>query len=356
MRSHKGVTLAEIARRAGTSSMTVSRVLSGGKKSTGGYSARTRDKVLRIAQELGYHPNLHARRLAHGNTNLIGVVTYALARPIRYTETDAAVRALLERGCEPYVWPLEWVGGDAPHMCDVMLSNKVAGLILVGDLGTQPQDLDPLVQADVPIVSLDAGPDFPGVGLDRIGAYHDLTRYLLQLGHRRLGLVGAAASAPWTEPRIAGIRAACEEAGVQTDLQLLELEPEALVLPDFELARRATKWFLNCEPRPTAVMFFRDAPAIGFMHELQRAGMAVPGDVSVAGFYGIPAAEYSLPPLTTVVGPVEQVGREAAEVLVRMVEAEDAHYEPSPSWREIAAQILVRESCGAVAHPSRKEV
>ncbi len=352
MDSDKRVTLNHVASRAGVSAMTVSRVLRGVKGKQ--FSEATRQGVLQAARELDYRPNLTARRLAQQKSNLIGVLAGGLNSLTSMDRTDAAVRALLSHSYDALVWSTAWSREAAGRSADVMLSNEVEGIVLVGRSGSSEEKaLELLLEAGIPIVSLDSGPDFPGAGVDRRRAFYDLTSHLLRLGHRHFAYLGPVSTSSYSQARLAGIEAALQEAEGKATLARLEVEPKRSLVTEMQLGAQGAARFLEGEDRPSAVIAHSDLIALGFMNHLARAGVRVPQEVAIVSFDGLPEGEYCLSPLTTVAQPMAEVARRAVQVLLDLVKKEDSA--EAYKYEEIPGRLVIRESCGYSGSTKRTE-
>ncbi len=352
MTSKPHVTLADVAERAGVSVMTVSLALREGE--VGRMSNETRRRVRETAKKLGYRPYVAAQRLVRRQTNLIGVMADLVGRPWLAHKVDLAIRELLGRGYEPLLWSNEWSSSGYERACDIFLSNQVTGVVVAEYAGDLAHVLKPLMDAQLPVVSLDAGGRFPGVGIDRRQAFYDLTTHLLALGHERLGFV-------WPEDpqtaeassRAKGMQAAIRDSDREITLSFIEAPRVPEQGADLAVGARAAARFLADEDRPTAVACFVDHAALGFISQLHRAGIRVPQDVAVVGFGDDTEASYSYPALTTVTRPFAEVCEQAMDVLLGLIN--EPQREP-PEYREIPGQLIIRESCGyRAAHEAQPD-
>ncbi|MDT0165382.1 LacI family DNA-binding transcriptional regulator [Actinotalea sp. AC32] len=303
-------TMQDVARLAGVSVKTVSNVVNGYPH----IRPATRDRVLAAIEELGYQLNLTARNLRTGRTGIIGLAVPELSLPYFAELADSVIDAAEECGLTVLI---EQHGGRREREIEVLTGARrhLTDGLIYSPLGLGPGD-EHLLDVGYPLVLLGErifhGP-VDHVTMANVDAAAAATRHLLALGRRRIAVVGVhpgevVGSAAL---RLAGYRAALEEAGIAPDPAL---EGEA------GLWHRATgaaamARLLDDGAAPDAVFGMNDALALGAMHELQVRGLRVPEDVAVIGFDAIDEGRYSNPTLTTV-----DPGREViAETAVRLL-------------------------------------
>lgn len=304
------VRIAEVAAKAGVSTATVSRTLANPER----VSVETRARVLEVVRLTGYTPNLAGRSLRAARSMMALVMVPTVVTPFFSALLLGIDRALAAHGYGLLV------GHDARekgrHLADVVLAGQADGVIVLD--GRIPRGTArSLDEAGVPVVAVSVPPasaDVPAVLVqDREGGIL-VARHLLGLGHRRFGYVTGPAQAYAEQERWAGFRGTLAMAGI----------PEATVARwpgDYHVGTgvAAGERFLGTTERPTAVFAASDMMAIGFLRTVRAAGVRVPDDVAVVGFDGIEFADYCEPPLTTIRQPREAMGREAAELLVRLI-------------------------------------
>ena len=302
------VTIHDIARRAGVSVSTVSRVLN----NTVPVARAKKLAVLAAVEALRYRPNVLAQELARGHTLAVGVLPQGISNPF-YSRLLKGIEQGL-RGT-PY-YPL-FASGEEPEeeaqAFEMLLSHRVEALILMGG---RPIADDRLLQlsARLPIVAIGrtvAGLESRCVRVGNEEGAHKATRHLLDLGHRRIAhIVGL----PWHPDAVArrrGYERALEDAGVALDASLI-------VEGDFEEASglAATAQLLAAGRRFTAIFAANDQMAMGAALALFQHRLRVPRDVSVIGFDDQPSAAYTCPPLTTIRQHAVEMGRATARALV----------------------------------------
>lgn len=297
-------TIDDVARAAGVSTATVSRVLNGGP-----VSPATRDQVLEAMRRLGYRRNAHARGLATGSSGTVGVVVPDIAGPLY---------ALMARGIEDVLDPLGMQfflltdnrSARLSHAAVLtLLERRVDAMVLIGNQ-VPGDELLGLVGNDLPLVLVERetedAVDVPTIELDNEGGARAATRHLIERGHRRIAHLAGPRRAG--AARLAGYRAALAEAGLA----------EGPILPTgfredegLEAAARLLE-----HPDVSAVFCMNDRVALGLMHGLERSG-ALPGhDVSIVGFDDLPFAAYLTPSLTTVRQDARALGRLAGEYAI----------------------------------------
>ena len=338
-------TITTIAEACGVTKMTVSRVLSG----KGSTSPATRQQVLEAARRLGYEPNMQARALATGHSDVIGLLVGVL-----YPGVHAQTAELLQEQLNLAGYDVPLYGFGTWYRLDTeKQAATVRGLrlrrpraIVCHTSGLQPPALEELriFQAAGGIVvcygnPVDLACDQAVIGYEN--STYQSTKHLLKLGHRRIGLLGSwIKNQPTVEPRVRGFLRAMDEAGIALNYDHLfdgpAYEEGGAWLAQQILAMPRTK-------RPTAMVVLHDASAGVFMNEMARAGVIVPRDMSVVGHEDIPAARYWSPPLTTLHHPVESITKSVTSMLLSRLGGETC-----PPVRTVnEGKLIVRESSAA---------
>ncbi|MER7871521.1 LacI family DNA-binding transcriptional regulator [Streptomyces cellulosae] len=324
------VTITEIARQAGVSVPTVSRVVNGRSD----VSPQTRARVEDLLRRHGYR-----RRPASSPTRpaLLDLVFNQLGSPwaveiIRGVEEEAHTA-----GVGTVVSAIHGRSGDAREWVRGLRARASDGVILVTSaLSSLHEELRVL---GVPLVVVD--PDgSPGLDVPTIGAANwsgglAATQHLLSLGHRRIGLIAGPPRLLCSRARLDGYRAALEGAGVTPD--------EALVVPgDFrpEAGYAGCHALLDLPEPPTAVFAASDQMALGAVEALRGRGLRVPQDMSVVGFDDLPEVRWSAPPLTTVRQPLADMGALAVRTVLRLTRGE----QPDSPRVELGTDLVVRAS------------
>ncbi|WP_423462919.1 LacI family DNA-binding transcriptional regulator [Promicromonospora sp. MS192] len=305
-------TITDVARVAGVSVATVSKVVNGRY----GVAAATAERVLGVVADLGYESSLVARSLRRRQTNVIGVLV-AEFEPFS-TELLKGISAAVEgTGYELLAYCGD--AGRSDHVGWERRSlSRLAGTLIDGVVIVTPTLALP--QHDgVPIVAIDphTGPTGPAtVDSDNLGGARTATEHLIGLGHTRIGYLGGRADLESARLRELGFREAMAAAGLTPDPTLVL---EGGYRPD--RSDRPTHDLLERPDRPTAVFAANDLSAIHVIQVAQELGLRVPEDLSVIGFDDIPEAAASTPPLTTVAQSLHEMGAEALRMVIAMLES-----------------------------------
>jgi len=300
--------LDEVAKRAGVSAATVSRVLN----NLDVVRDATRDRVMRAVSELNYHPNLHARSLAGGKSRTIGMIASNLENPFffdifRTLEADSHAH-----GYEVVAAHTGYSAEQLVRSVRLMIGRRVAGLaVIVSEMA--PELMEELELSRIPTVFYDVGAPKRHISNIRVQYRQGIDKVvelLHSLGHQRLAFVGHHSLLGRTSER--------QNAFVD-DVERLDPKPEWRTVADEdgpEGGRRAVGELLNGGFSPTAVICVNDFTAIGVLRELRDRGLRIPEDVSVTGFDNIQLSEYCYPALTTVHIPRDQIGHLCFQGLV----------------------------------------
>ncbi|WP_199434239.1 LacI family DNA-binding transcriptional regulator [Qaidamihabitans albus] len=296
------VTIVDVARTAGVSKSTVSRVLDERLPRS---NSPTAERVRRVAAELGYVRNPLASGLRRTGTSTIGVVVPRLTDTVMAVLYEQLADAAAHRGLFALVATTQ-DEPDAEHVAvEKLLQRRVDGLVLsTARLGTPTRARVPYALA----LRTD-GISAASVGDDRLGGYL-ATRHLLDLGHERIGLVSGPAYASSAQGRRDGYQQALTESGIPLDESLIT--GDSFSMESGETAARA---LLDRSDRPTAIFAVNDNTAIGVMATAHALGLHVPDDLSVVGYNDIPVVSKLPVPLTTVRVPFEHIARGALDLL-----------------------------------------
>lgn len=306
---HGRVTIHDVAAAAGVSKSTVSRILDERLPRSESDTAR---RVREVATRLGYVRDVSAASLRRGQTNTIGVIVPRLTDTVMAMLYEALARACARSGRFAIVATTE----DEPHAdrtaAQTLLQRGVDGLVL--STAREGDDFaGELADRGVPFVLAlrSDGRSLASVGDDRLGGYL-ATRHLLDLGHRRIGIIAGPGYASSSKGRLEGYEQALREAGVP-------LDPALVVESTFGIdsGAEAAERLMNLPQPPTALFAVNDNTAIGALSTLARRGLSVPGDVSLVGYNDIPIVSRLPIPLTTVRVPFDQIASAALELMTR---------------------------------------
>jgi LacI family transcriptional regulator len=338
--ARRPVTIGDVARRAGVSAMTVSRVVNGGKN----VRDSTREAVNAALRELDYSPNLAARSLARAREVRIGVI---YSNPSAAFLSEFLVGVLDETQDEGAQLALVRCGeGEAEELRAVrrLVEGGVTGVVLPPPLSESQVVRHALAEAGVPLAVVAAGRRPEGaicVRVDDFRAAFDMGAHLLALGHRRIGMIGGAPNQTSSGERRRGLEAA------------LALAPDGAELAfvqgffDYASGLKAAESLLDAARPPTAIFAGNDDMAAAAVSVAHRRGLEVPRDLSVAGFDDTAVATTLWPPLTTVRQPVQRMAARAAELLIAHLLRPHAAGEPAEADQVLAHALVERRSTAA---------
>ncbi|WP_410171203.1 LacI family DNA-binding transcriptional regulator [Agrobacterium tumefaciens] len=301
------VTIIDVAAAAGVSKSTVSRILDERLPRSDNATSR---RVREIAEEMGYMRDVSAASLRRGNTMTIGVIVPRLTDTVMAMLYEALVKACSKTGRFAIVATTD----DKPKAdrlaAESLLRRGVDGLIL--STARNDDDFPEVLTArGIPFVLAlrSDGRSLSSVGDDRLGGYL-ATRHLLDLGHRRIGVIAGPSYASSSIGRVQGYRQALEEAGIPVCMDY--------IIPStfgIDAGADAAQQLMSLHERPTAIFAVNDNTAIGALSGLSRLGLSVPGDVSVVGYNDIPIVSHLPTPLTTLRVPFDQIASNALDLL-----------------------------------------
>ena len=311
-------TLEDVAKRAGVSRSTVSRVINDHPS----VSDETRKRVLQAIEECGYRPHAVARSLATRKTNILAIVvpesvTKLFTDPYFPLMLRGATEACNRRGYQ-LILSLFTVSMDSKRLRDSVLRSGYIEGVISANASLDDELIPSLLKEGLPFITIGRHPD-PRVGyvdVDNAGGARMATEYLLRLGHRRIAVITGPGDMTPAQDRLAGFQAALAPYRV-------DLPDEWIVEGDFTETggRRAMEQLLV--HKPTAVFVSSDSMAIGAVRAIKEEGLRVPGDISVIGFDDIPSAETAEPALTTVRQPIESLGEMTAGLLIDCLDGPD---------------------------------
>ncbi|MGH3662537.1 MAG: LacI family DNA-binding transcriptional regulator [Micromonosporaceae bacterium] len=300
-------TLIDVAAAAGVSKSTVSRILDERLPRS---DSETAQRVRRAAAELGYFRDVSAASLRRGKTMTVGVVVPRLTDTVMAMLYESLAHACLRAGQFAIVATTDDEPNADRAAVEALLQRRVDGLVL----STARRDDDfprELVARDVPyVLALRTDGHSPSsVGDDKLGGYL-ATRHLLDLGHRRVGLIAGPQHTSSARGRVEGYRQAMAEAGA-------DVNPTWVVESTFgmESGAEAAAALMNLQPRPTAVFAVNDNTAIGALSTFEKRGLSVPQDISLVGYNDIPIVSRLSVPMTSVRVPFDQIAAATLELL-----------------------------------------
>ncbi|UZN04516.1 LacI family DNA-binding transcriptional regulator [Cellulomonas sp. S1-8] len=322
------VKMADVARTAGVSVATVSKVVNGRY----GVSQRTLERVQEVIEDLGYEASLGARSLRSFRTNVLGILV-AEFEPFSAELLKGVGGAVTATGYELLAY--SGGGGSSVIGWERRYLSRLSGTLIDGAILVTPTVVE--AHPGVPVVAVDphAGPSgMPTVDSDNLAGAVLATQHLLDLGHRRIAFLGGRPDLESARLREQGFRRAMAGAGVLVD--------ETLVgMGDY---RRGTsqvpaRVLLDRRDPPTAVFAANDLSALGVLDVARELHLAVPSDLSVIGFDNVPESALSSPPLTTVAQPLQDMGAAALHLLVDLIAGAEV-----PTHRRLPTSLVRRAS------------
>ncbi|MBN2305235.1 MAG: LacI family DNA-binding transcriptional regulator [Anaerolineae bacterium] len=333
------VTIIDVAREAGVSNSTVSRVVNNSAQ----VSSRTREKVLNAMMRLGYVVNQQARSLRGGRSQVVGLlvpdvgnsyigeIIRGIDDELASNQYDLMLYTTHRRKTKESTYVATITRGMADGLL-LLLPTNVAAYMESLQARQFPHVLIDYQRVDNNWTSTLQATNWQGA--------YDATKYLIELGHCRIGYIVGLREMQCSLDRLSGYRAALEDHAIPFDPTLV-YDGDYFLLEGY---RGATK-LLELSPPPTAIFAANDTSALGVIEAIRNRGLSVPNDVSVIGFDDIPEAAQVHPGLTTVRQPLEDMGRLAVRVLLKQLTNPDL-----PGERvELSTELIVRETC----HPAK---
>jgi LacI family transcriptional regulator len=331
------VTIYDVAREAGVSMATVSRVVNNNPN----VKPQTRKKVFEAIERLGYRPNAVARGLASKKTTTVGVVI---------PDISNAIFAEVARGIEDianmYRYNIILCNADKKKekeisVINTLLEKQVDGLLFMGGTVTQEHILA-FKSSSVPIVlcaTTDDNNAIPAVDIDHEKAAYDAVQLLIEHGHRNIGMISGTLQDPANGfARFQGYKRALEEAGIPVSDEHIRVGNYR-----YESGIEAMKYFISLENKPTAIFAATDEMAIGAIHTIQDANLKVPEDISVISVDNSRMASMVRPLLTTVAQPMYDIGAVSMRLLTKLMNKENVEV----TKIVLPHEVIVRKS---VAH------
>jgi LacI family transcriptional regulator, repressor for deo operon, udp, cdd, tsx, nupC, and nupG len=310
-------TIREVAERAGVSTATVSRVLSGDPV----VAADTRQTVLEAVAALRYAPNAAARNLRTLRSRKLLVTVPDIANAFFAVILQSIENAALRAGYAVLLGDTQHDPKREDRYAQMLLTREADGLIFLGH--RLPSAIAHLVRASAPdrapiVNACEFSPSLgvPSVHIDNVKAGSDAVDHLCGLGHRRLAVITGPLESPLSRDRLKGVQKSAKGHGVERQLVVIH--------GDFSVRSGISggDQLLGQKKRPTAVFCFSDEMALGVLRASRERGLRVPEDLSVMGFDDMRFAQYAEPPLTTIRQPMQEIGEEAVRLLLRILNRE----------------------------------
>lgn len=331
----KVVKLKDVALRAGCSLATASRALNGNPT----VGADERERVLAAAAQLGYVPNNSARALRAQTKHLVGVIIPTLEHAIYAKMVDGLQDRLAQAGTALIINTSSYDLERERNQARLLVARGVEAVVLVG-AEHDPHTLEALARAGVSQIltyTSTPGEASGAVGFDNFASGASAAKFLLELGHKRFGMIaGLTRDNDRARLRRDGYIATIEAAGISRDDIVVLEAPYAI-----EAGGAAMQSMMQTHPRPTAVFCGSDILAVGAVKHCKLAGIAVPADVSIVGFDNLEIAHVVDPQLTTIDVPAREMGQMAAEALIEFKRTEQRGI-----TKRLQTRLLIRESTG----------
>jgi len=338
------VTIHDVARKAGVSASTVSRVISGSPL----ISPETQARVRQAMEELDYIPNAIARSLARQSSLTLAFsisrsAEQAFANPFFPEVIRGCAGVAQERGYNLLLTTAPDQKTERQNCLTLVRERRVDGIILSAS-HVHDRVVEDLVSRGVPVVVIgrpnSSWEQLYWVNNDNVESARQATRHLIALGHRQIAFISGPPDLMVSRDRATGFREAMKEAGLKTS-------PKQMAAGAFteEGGAQALEALWQKGAKFTAVVCADDMMALGVMRSLEEKGLQVPGDVAVVGFNDSPLAAYVRPALTTIRIPIYELGRAATSMLIDVINGRP----PASNYQLLPTELIVRESCGAKA-------
>ena len=329
MSSTRSPSMIDVATRSGVSHQTVSRVLNGHKSVT----EKTRKKVLKAVEELGYRPNLTARALVTGKTATIGVLSHDTTLFGPASTLHSVQSAARNNGYRTTIYSLKSEDSEsiAAGIGD-LINEGVDGIVIIAPQIRGTKEISHVIgNFPAVLVENESSAALPSVNVDQFYGAYELTRHLISLGHKSIAHISGPKNWYETGQRVKGYKKALSESKLGSTLIW---EGDWSARSGFEATKKIIK-----NKEITAIFAGNDAMALGAMKALSEAGLSVPTDISLVGFDDLPESEYLSPALTTAKQDFHAVGDQALGILLALINNSKVRMNVA-----IKPEILIRTS------------
>ena len=334
--SQKNITLSDIAKSLGVSKATVSLAINNDSR----VADKTRRKILAKIEELGYVYNRGAAGLSTGQSNTVGLAVHDITNPY-FAEVCAECEAVLSQNNKlAFLCNTRESLDHQEEFIRALIEHRADGLIISPTNGTDLKSLEPIFSMKLPTVMIARyieGAKLDFVGNDGVLAFRKMTEHLIKLGHTRIAMVGGGQKTTTAKNRRAGFFSAMKAHNISVDPSLI-INCVTSPLGGEE----ALNYILTHRKPPTAIVSFTDLIAIGILSALHRKGLVPGKDMAVVSCDDIEEADRGYAQLTTMKTKKGEIGRKAAELLIRRIN------KPKSAIRHIhlESELVVRTSCG----------
>ncbi len=349
------VNIKTVADRAGVSTATVSHVIN----QTRFVREETRQKVLEAVEALNYYPSTIARGLATKSTQTIGLVISDITNPFFTAVARGVEDEINQHNYHTIFCNTDEDPAREDEYLRLLFAHQIDGLI-IAPTGVLSERLVRIAEVEIPIVLLDRttpGIKAPLVGVDNECGAYEATRYLIELGHRRIGVLTGMDTISTLNMRVNGYKRALQEAGLPVDAALIvpadpRFHKNQPYLPGSSLlesitnlqmtptAFHALQKLLDLPDLPTALFVTNNQMVLGTLHALRERKLRCPEDISLIGFDDHDWAPLFAPPLTVIRQPTYQLGQMAAKLLMQLINHQEFE-SPAP----LPVELVIRESC-----------
>ncbi len=329
-------TIKQVADYAEVSVATVSRVIN----NSGYVSQDLQQRVHHAMDVLNYQPSALAQSLRSQRTQVVGVLIPQLDQPFFSALTFSIEQALFANDYRTLICSSEENREKEDAYIDMLTRQRVDGVIFAPTGRQSADNVRYLLERKVPVVIVDRDlseiREVNRVLTDNYQGGYDGMRYLLEIGHKRIGIIGAPVYSEAMTERIRGTQQALIDFGVEPTHEMLITG----VLQQFEMGYAAARTLLEKSPPPTAIFALTDVMAVGVIHLAAMLGLRLPEDLSIMGFDDIPLASHVVPELTTIAQPIYQIGETAAQLLVKQMQ----DYSTSVTTVVLKDELVLRKS------------
>ena len=324
-----------MARKAGVSIATVSRVVNG----ISTVSPELTERVWSVIKEVGYMPNSQARTLVSGRSRMLGLVVSEITNPFFPELVQEFEYLAVEQGYEVFIGSTNYDAARTEALIRRMLQRSVDGVAIM-TFGVEQELIQKLVDREFPLVFVDQGPDMPNIRVLKVNyaeGIREAVQHLAGLGHRQIAFISGPLHMHSAVARREAFLSAMSELDLAVPHEFLVEGTHTM-----EGGIKASESLLSLAELPTAIVCSNDMTAIGVLHGLDRTSHPVPQDVSVVGFDDIHLAQFMLPPLTTVRMSCKHLAMAAVQALRAGIEPDDPRARQM-EW-SIPTKLVVRES------------
>lgn len=333
MSTSRSPSMFDVAQKSGVSHQTVSRVLNNHKN----VSEKTRAKVLKAMEDLGYRPNLVARALVTGKTATIGVLSHDTTLFGPASTLHAVQSAAREKGYKTTIYSLKGEDRDSIILgIRELMNDGVDGIVIIAPQIQGTKEVSDVIgNFPAVLVESESTASLPSVNVDQFYGAYEITKHLISLGHKKIAHITGPQDWYETDQRIKGFQKAMTEYKLDKSLMW---EGDWSASSGYEATEQIIK-----NKKITAIFAGNDAMALGALKAISKSGLRVPEDLSLVGFDDLPESRYLTPSLTTARQDFHEVGEQALAILLGLINKKKSRMNVA-----IKPEILIRESTAKV--------